>query len=107
MKSKIPMDEKHFIKMAQNALRLSLQKKFDDIEFMDFQDVAQQAGKYELLLREEIQRKNNSKPAYYKNPIHHIEVMNTLEREVKEDAGPEVALAEIVQMKTPITCKAW
>ncbi|KAI5348809.1 hypothetical protein L3X38_001696 [Prunus dulcis] len=54
------MDEKHFIKMAQNVLRLLLRKKFDDIEFMDLQDVAQRASNYELLLREEIQRKNNS-----------------------------------------------
>ncbi|BFG34822.1 hypothetical protein CerSpe_210960 [Prunus speciosa] len=48
MKCKIPMDE-----MAQNALRLPLRKKFDDQEFIDLQDVAQRAGKYELLLQEE------------------------------------------------------
>ncbi|CAL8997885.1 unnamed protein product [Prunus brigantina] len=64
------------------------------------------ANMRELLLREEIQRKNNSKPIYYKNPIHQIEVMSTLEGEVEEEDGPEVALAEIVHMKTPITCKA-
>ncbi|CAL2270556.1 unnamed protein product [Prunus armeniaca] len=70
MKCKIPMEEKHFIKMTQNALRLSFQKKFDYLEFVDLQDVAQRVGKYELLLKEKIQRKNTSKPTYFKNPIH-------------------------------------
>ncbi|CAL2227581.1 unnamed protein product [Prunus armeniaca] len=68
--------------------------------------MAQRVGQYELLIREEIQRKNNSKPAYYKNPIHQVEVMSTLEGEVEEETSPEVALAEIVQMKNLITCKA-
>ncbi|CAL8169715.1 unnamed protein product [Prunus armeniaca] len=32
--------------------------------------------------------------------------MSALDEEIEEEAGPVVALAEIVQMKTPITCKA-
>ncbi|BFG35131.1 hypothetical protein CerSpe_214060 [Prunus speciosa] len=106
MKCKIPMDEKHFIKMAQNALRLSLRKKFDDQEFMDLQDVAQRAGKYELLLQEETQRRNSSKPVYFKNPVLHLEVINEFAEANEESVGPEVSLAEIVQIKNPITCKA-
>ncbi|KAI5338398.1 hypothetical protein L3X38_017669 [Prunus dulcis] len=47
------------------------------------------ASKYELLLRQDIQRKNNSKPEYYKNPIHQVEVMNALEEEVEEDVTPK------------------
>ncbi|BFG34689.1 hypothetical protein CerSpe_209630 [Prunus speciosa] len=106
MKCKIPMDEKHFIKMDQNALRLPLRKKFDDQEFMDLQDVAQQAGKYELLLQEEAQRRNSSKPVYLKNPVHHLEVINEFTEASEESVGPEVSLAKIIQIKNPITCKA-
>lgn len=69
MKCKIPMDENHFIKMVQNALRLSLRKKFNDHEFMDLEDIPQRAGKYELLMKEEVQRRNTSKPIFFKNPI--------------------------------------
>ncbi|KAI5311275.1 hypothetical protein L3X38_000114 [Prunus dulcis] len=47
------------------------------------------ASKYELLLSEDVQRQNNSKPEYYKNPIHQVEVMNALEEEVKEDVAPK------------------
>ncbi|BFG16129.1 hypothetical protein CerSpe_024030 [Prunus speciosa] len=106
MKCKIPKDEKHFIKMAQNALRLSLRKKFDDLEFIDLQEVAQRAGKYELLLQEEVQRRNNSKPVYFKNPVHQLEVIEEFNEEIRENACPEVSVVEIIQMKNPITCKA-
>lgn len=96
MKCKIPMEEKHFIKMAQNALRLSLQKKFDDLEFVDLQDMAQRVGKYELLLKEEIQRENTSKPTYFKNPIHQVEIVEESDEESRECMHPKVSVAEII-----------
>lgn len=40
LKCQIPMEEKHFIKMAQSALRLPLGMKTDDIQFRDFTDQA-------------------------------------------------------------------
>lgn len=92
--------------MEQNALRLSLRKKFDNLEFIDLQDVAQRAGKYELLLKEEVQRKNNFKPVYFKNPVHQVEVIEEFDEESRENACPEVSVAKIVQIKNPITCKA-
>ncbi|KAI5351274.1 hypothetical protein L3X38_004165 [Prunus dulcis] len=92
--------------MEQNALRLSLRKKFDNLEFIDLQDVAQRAGKYELLLKQEVQRKNNSKPVYFKNPVHQVEVIEEFDEESKENACPEVSVAKVVQIKNPITCKA-
>ncbi|CAL9024512.1 unnamed protein product [Prunus brigantina] len=100
-KCKIPMEEKHFIKMAQNALRLSLHKKFDDLEFVDLQDVGQRVGKYELLLKEEIQRKNTSKPTYFKNPIHQVEIVKESDEESRECMHPKVSMAKIIKLQAP------
>ncbi|CAL2240411.1 unnamed protein product [Prunus armeniaca] len=50
MKCRIPMEEKHFIQMAQAAFKISLRKRFDG---MLFGDLADKASKYEELLREE------------------------------------------------------
>lgn len=59
-----------------------------------------------MLLQEEVQRRNSSKPVYFKNPVHQLEVIEEFNEEIRESACPEVSLAEIVQIKNPITCKA-
>lgn len=107
MKCKIPLEEKHFIKIAQNALRISLRKRFDYTKFVDLQDIDQRAGKYELLLKEEIQRKNTSKSTYLKtqNPIHHMEIVEGLVKKGLEHINTNMAIAEIVQIKTLIAYK--
>ncbi|CAL2276890.1 unnamed protein product [Prunus armeniaca] len=83
MKCRIPMEERHFIQMAQDALKISLRKRFDGMLFGDLAKLADKASKYEELLREEQQKRNSSKGTYYKSPsssIHMIEV------ESEEDA---------------------
>ncbi|BFG35425.1 hypothetical protein CerSpe_216990 [Prunus speciosa] len=66
MKCRIPMEERHFIQMAQTALKISLRKRFDGMLFGDLAKLADKASKYEELLREEQQRRNSSKGTYYK-----------------------------------------
>ncbi|CAL9012720.1 unnamed protein product, partial [Prunus brigantina] len=53
MKCQIPMEERHFIQMAQAALKISLRKRFDGMLFGDLAELADKASKYEELLREE------------------------------------------------------
>ncbi|CAL8162911.1 unnamed protein product [Prunus armeniaca] len=82
MKCRIPIEERHFIQMAQTALKISLRKRFDGMLFADLTELADKESKYEELLREEQQKRNSSKGTYYKSPsssIHLIEV------ESKED----------------------
>ncbi|CAL8155655.1 unnamed protein product [Prunus armeniaca] len=77
MKCWIPMEERHFIQIAQTALKISLRKRFDEILFGDLAKLADKASKYEELLREEQQKRNSSKGTYYKTPsssVHLVEV---------------------------------
>ncbi|CAL2229811.1 unnamed protein product [Prunus armeniaca] len=66
MKCRIPMEERHFIQMAQAALKISLRKRFDGMLFGDLAEPANKASKYKELLREEQQKRNSSKGTYYK-----------------------------------------
>ncbi|CAL9025003.1 unnamed protein product [Prunus brigantina] len=70
MKCRIPMEERHFIQMAQAALKISLRKRFDGMLFGDLAELADKASKYKELLKEEQQKRNSSKGTYYKSPIH-------------------------------------
>jgi len=107
------MEEKHFTKMAQNALKIPLRMKFDDVEFIDVQEVAQKVGKYELLFREDIQRRISSKPTYgskptyFKtpSPVPQVEVFGEDTEEAMECLAMEVAVLELVPQKNPIMCK--
>ncbi|CAL8175367.1 unnamed protein product [Prunus armeniaca] len=46
MKCRIPMEERHFIQMAQTALKISLRKRFDGMLFGDLAKLADKASKY-------------------------------------------------------------
>ncbi|CAL2230229.1 unnamed protein product [Prunus armeniaca] len=84
MKCRIPMEERHFIQMAQAALKISLRKRFDGMRFGDLAELADKASKYEELLREEQQKRNSSKGTYYKSPsssIHLVQVESKGEAE--------------------------
>ncbi|XP_020411117.1 uncharacterized protein LOC109946773 [Prunus persica] len=100
MKCRIPLEERHFIQMAQTALKISLRKRFDGMLFGDLAELADKASKYEELLREEQQKRNSSKGTYYKTPsssVHLVEV---------ESEEREIAVAEMAKLKHPISCKA-
>ncbi|CAL2262769.1 unnamed protein product [Prunus armeniaca] len=47
MKCRIPMEERHFIQMAQTALKISLRKRFDGMLFGDMTELADKESKYE------------------------------------------------------------
>ncbi|CAL9019087.1 unnamed protein product [Prunus brigantina] len=77
LKCRIPMEERHFIQMAQAALKISLRKRFDGMLFGDLAELVDKASKYEELLKEEQQKRNSSKGTYYKSPsssVHLVEV---------------------------------
>ncbi|XP_021802077.1 uncharacterized protein LOC110746171 [Prunus avium] len=107
MKCRIPMEERHFIQMAQTSLKISLRKRFDGMLFGDLAELADKASKYEELLREEQQKRNSSKGTYYKTPsssVHLIEVES--EEDIEDSEEREIAVAEMAKLKHPITCKA-
>ncbi|CAL8084343.1 unnamed protein product [Prunus armeniaca] len=107
MKCRIPMEERHFIQMAQAALKISLRKRFDGMLFGDLAELADKASKYEELLREEQQKRNSSKGSYYKSPsssVHLVQVES--EEEAKCSKKGEVAVAKMAKLKHPISCKA-
>ncbi|XP_016646933.1 PREDICTED: uncharacterized protein LOC107880246 [Prunus mume] len=107
MKCRIPMEESHFIQIAQAALKISLRKRFDGMLFEDLAELADKASKYEELLREEQQKRNSSKGKYYKSPsssIHLVQVESEEDVECSEEG--EVAVAEMAKLKHPISCKA-
>ncbi|CAL9000001.1 unnamed protein product [Prunus brigantina] len=104
MKCRIPMEERHFIQMAQAALKISLRKRFDGMLFGDLAELADKASKYEELLKEEQQKRNSSKGTYYKSPIHLVQIESEEEAEYSEEG--EVAVAEMAKLKHPISCKA-
>ncbi|CAL8167811.1 unnamed protein product [Prunus armeniaca] len=107
MKCRIPMEETHFIQMAQAALKISLRKRFDGMLFGDLAELADKASKYEELLREEQQKRNSSKGTCYKSPsssIHMIEVESEEDTEGSEER--EIVVAEMAKLKHPISCKA-
>ncbi|CAL8169763.1 unnamed protein product [Prunus armeniaca] len=106
MKCRILMEERHFIQMAQAALKISLRKRFDGMLFGDLAELADKASKYEELLREEHRKRNSSKGTYYKSPsssIHLVQVESKEEAECSEEG--EVAVAEMATLKHPISCK--
>lgn len=45
-------------------------------------------------------------PAYFKNMIHQVEVVEESDEESRENLGPEILVAEIIKIQAPITCKA-
>ncbi|CAL2229278.1 unnamed protein product [Prunus armeniaca] len=88
MKCRIPMEERHFIQMAQAALKISLRKRFDG-------------------MLEEQQKGNSSKGTYYKTPsssVHLVELESEEDTEGWEER--EIAVAEMAKLKHPISCKA-
>ncbi|CAL2277707.1 unnamed protein product [Prunus armeniaca] len=100
------MEERHFIQMAQAALKISMRKRFDGILFGDLAELADKASKYEELLREEQQRRNSSKGTYYKShssSIHLVQIES--EEEVEGSEEGEIAVAEMAKLKHPISCK--
>ncbi|CAL8988830.1 unnamed protein product, partial [Prunus brigantina] len=84
MKCRIPMEERHFIQMAQAALKISLRKRFDGMLTT---------------------KRNSSKGTYYKSPIHAVRIESEEEDENTREEG-EVAVAEMTKLKHPISCKA-
>ncbi|XP_020421340.1 uncharacterized protein LOC109949659 [Prunus persica] len=107
MKCQIPMEERHFIQMAQIALKISLRKRFDGLLFGDLAELAYKTSKYEEFLREEQQMRNSSKGAYYKMPsssVHLAEVKTEKGTESLEER--EVAVAEMAKLTYHISCKA-
>ncbi|CAL9011774.1 unnamed protein product [Prunus brigantina] len=107
MKCRIPMEERHFIQMAQTALKISLRKRFDGMMSGDLVELADKASKYEELLREEQQKRNSSKGTYYKAPsssVHLDEVESEEGTEGSEER--EVAVVEMAKLNHPISCKA-
>ncbi|CAL2238065.1 unnamed protein product [Prunus armeniaca] len=106
MKCRIPMEERHFIQMAQAALKISLRKRFDGMLFGDLAELADKASKYEELLKEEQQKRNSSKGTYYKSPsssIHLVQVESKEEAECSEEG--EVVVTEMAKLKHHISCK--
>ncbi|CAL2255557.1 unnamed protein product [Prunus armeniaca] len=98
MKCRIFVEERHFIQMAQAALKISLRKRFDGMLFGDLAELADKASKYEELLREEQQRRNSSKGTYYKTPsssVHLVEVES--EEEAEESQEREIVVAEMAK----------
>ncbi|CAL2239243.1 unnamed protein product [Prunus armeniaca] len=107
MKCQIPVEERHFIQMAQTALKISMRKRFDGMLFGDLAELADKASKYKELLREEQQKMNSSKGTYYKSPsfsVHLVEVES--EEDTKGSEEREIAVAEMAKLKHPISCKA-
>ena len=80
------MEERHFIQMAQAALKISLRKRFDGILFGDLAELADKASKYEELLREEQQRRNSSKGTYYKTPYSSVHLIGVESQEDTEES---------------------
>ena len=54
-KCMIYLPETEFVKMAQRGLNIELRKKFQEMEFRDFYELAAKMAEYEELLREESQ----------------------------------------------------
>ncbi|CAL2258211.1 unnamed protein product [Prunus armeniaca] len=98
MKCWIPMEERHFIHMAQATHKISLRKRFDRMLFGDLAELANKASKYEELLREEQQKMNSSKGTYYKTPSSSV---NLVEVESEEDTeGSEEREIVVAEMAT-------
>ncbi|KAL6294026.1 hypothetical protein ACE6H2_002168 [Prunus campanulata] len=96
LKCRIPMEERHFIQMAQAALKISLRKRFDGILFADLPELADKASKYEDLLKEEQQKRNSSKGTYYKTPSSSVHLVEVESEEDKDgSAEMEIAVAEM------------
>ncbi|CAL2265796.1 unnamed protein product [Prunus armeniaca] len=107
MKCRIPMEERHFIQMAQAALKISLRKRFDGMLFGDLAELSDKASKYEERLREEQHKRNSSKGTYYKtcsSSVHLVKV--ELEEDTKGSEEREIAVAKMTKLKHPISCKA-
>ncbi|XP_020418013.1 uncharacterized protein LOC109948720 [Prunus persica] len=107
IKCRIPMEERHFIQMAQAAFKISMRKRVDGMLFGDLAELADKASKYEELLEEEQQKRNSSKGTYYKtssSSIHLVEVESKEDTEGSEER--EIAVAEMAKLKYPISCKA-
>ena len=59
------LPEGEYVKMAQRGLDIELRKKFQDMKFFDFYELAAKVSEYEELLREENQRKKASMGTYF------------------------------------------
>ncbi|CAL2277878.1 unnamed protein product [Prunus armeniaca] len=98
MKCRILMEERHFIQMAQAALKISLRKK--DLIGCCLETWQNWQIKHPSM-------RNSSKGTYYKSPsssIHLVQVESEEEAECSEEG--EVAVAEMAKLKHPISCKA-
>ncbi|CAL9001663.1 unnamed protein product [Prunus brigantina] len=104
MKCGIPMEEKHFIRMAQAALKISLRKRFDGILFGDAAGRQIKHPNMRNRLRKNNEKRNSSKGTYYKSPIHPVRIESKKKREYSEEG--EVAVAEMAKLKHPISRKA-
>lgn len=106
MKCIIPMDEGHFIHMAQTSLRISLKKRFDGVVFGDLAELADKVTKYEELLKKEQHKRNASKGIYYKTPSSLVHLVQVESKDDQELAETVVAVAELAKMKEPISDNA-
>ena len=61
---KIHLPEIECVKMAQRELDIELRKKFQGMEFRDFNELTAKVIEYEKLLREENQRRKTSMGTY-------------------------------------------
>ena len=61
-------------KLVQNDLDFELSKKFEGMEFRDLLEFSAMATRYEMLIREEQQRKNNSFGTYFQDFDREIEI---------------------------------
>ncbi|XP_075491134.1 uncharacterized protein LOC142529477 [Primulina tabacum] len=64
---KVFLPETKFVKMAQKGLYFELRKKFQEMEFRDFFELAAKVAEYEELLREESYKKKTAMRSYYQD----------------------------------------
>ncbi|XP_059627576.1 uncharacterized protein LOC132270413 [Cornus florida] len=100
LRCRVPLPEREYIRLALNGLDFELRKRFEGVPFRDMYDLAEKATRYELVLKEEKERKNSSKGTYYRDPNY--EVYST---DVVEEEDFEANLAEVI-LKKPYVCDA-
>lgn len=88
--------------MAEEGLEFEYHKKFQGIEFLDMHDLTDKVGKYESLLKEEMQKKTTTKETYYKNLVMKYAEMG--DRNAVNEAEIEISVAE-VNIDKLFTCK--
>ncbi|CAL2258515.1 unnamed protein product [Prunus armeniaca] len=101
-----PIEERHFIQMAQTSLRISLRKRFKGVVFRDLTELAYKVTKYEELLKEEQHKRNASKGTYYTTPSSSVHLVEIESKEKLELEETMVVMAELAKVKGPVSYKA-